>query len=139
LSETLYPTGNLPAHFSYTLKSMPSNLEGVEVKIGSEKLAADGVSKTFVWSGAPEDIQVTTKNGDTLDSASGSWAVFKFLARAHQLGSGNLEWVIENNGKPVMLPNGKVKSYVFQLQVSGSANPFFDLHGMKCVSQVAGR
>jgi len=139
LSETLYPTGNLPAHFSYTLKSMHSNLEGVEVKIGSEKLAADGVSKTFVWSGAPEDIQVTTKNGDTLDSASGSWAVFKFLARPHQLGSGNLEWVIENNGKPVMLPNGKVKSYVFQLQVSGSANPFFDLHGMKCVSQVAGR
>ncbi len=139
LSETLYPSGSPPPHFSYTLKQMPSNLEGVEVKIGSEKLAGDGAQKTFVWTGAPEDIQVTTKNGDTLDSASGSWAVFKFLARAHQLGSNNLEWVIENNGKPVMLPNGKVKSYVYQLQVSGSANPFFDLHGMRCVSQVAGR
>jgi type VI secretion system protein ImpL len=139
LSETLYPSGSPPPHFSYTLKQMPSNLEGVEVKIGSEKLAGEGAQKTFIWTGAPEDIQVTTKNGDTLDSASGSWAVFKFLARAHQLGSSNLEWVIENNGKPVMLPNGKVKSYVYQLQVSGSANPFFDLHGMRCVSQVAGR
>jgi type VI protein secretion system component VasK len=139
LSETLYPSGSAPPHFSYTLKQMPSNLEGVEVKIGSEKLAGEGAQKTFVWTGAPEDIQVTTKNGDTLDSASGSWAVFKFIARAHQLGSNNLEWVIENNGKPVMLPNGKVKSYVYQLQVSGSANPFFDLHGMRCVSQIAGR
>ena len=139
LSETLYPSGSPPPHFSYTLKQMPSNLEGVEVKIGNDKLAGEGAQKTFVWTGAPEEIQVTTKNGDTLDSASGSWAVFKFLARAHQLGSNNLEWVIENNGKPVMLPNGKVKSYVFQLQVSGSANPFFDLHGMRCVGQVAGR
>jgi type VI secretion system protein ImpL len=139
LSETLYPSGSPPPNFRYTLKQMPSNLEGVEVKIGNEKLAGDGAQKTFVWTGGPEDVQVTTKNGDTLDSASGSWAVFKFLARAHQLGTNNLEWVSENNDKPVILPNGKVKSYVYQLQVSGSANPFFDLHGMRCVSQVAGR
>ena len=39
----------------------------------------------------------------------------------------------ETNGKPIMLANGKQKSYDYQLQVSGSANPFFDLQGMKCV------
>jgi hypothetical protein len=54
------------------------------------------------------------------------------------MGGGKLEWVNENNGKAIMLANGKPKSYDYQLQVSGNANPFFDLQGMKCVSQVAG-
>jgi hypothetical protein len=47
--------------------------------------------------------------------------------------------VIQNNGKPVILPNGKVKSYDYQLQVSGTANPFFDMSGLRCVTQVVGR
>jgi type VI protein secretion system component VasK len=118
---------------------MPSNLEGVEVKIGSEKLEGEGAQKTFVWTGASDNVDVTTKSGDPLDSFSGPWAVFKFVARARQLGGGKLEWVSETNGRTVMLPNGKQKSYDYQLQVSGSANPFFDLQGMKCVSQIAGR
>jgi hypothetical protein len=61
------------------------------------------------------------------------------VARAHHLTYNNLEWVIENNGQPVKLPNGKIKSYDFQLQVGGSANPFFDMPGLKCVNQVAGK
>ena len=138
LSETLYPSGSQPAHFSYTLKQMPSNLEGVEVKIGSEKLEGEGAQKTFVWTGASDNVDVTTKSGDPLDSFSGPWAVFKFVARARQLGGGKLEWVSETNGRTVMLPNGKQKSYDYQLLVSGSANPFFDLQGMKCVGQIAG-
>ncbi len=139
LSETLYPSGSQPPHFSYSLKQLPSNLEGVELKIGSEKLAGEGAQKAFVWTGAPDDVQVTTKSGDPLDAFNGPWAVFKFVARARQLGGGKLEWVSETNGRTVMLPNGKQKSYDYQLQVSGSANPFFDLQGMRCVSQVAGR
>jgi len=138
LSDVLYPTGSTPPHFSYTLKQLPSNLEGVEVKIADKKLSGDGAQETFVWTGAPENIDVA-KNGDTLDSAGGPWAVFRFVARAHHLGGNNLEWVIENNGRPVVLPNGKVKSYDFQLQVAGGANPFFDLPGMRCVPQVTGR
>ncbi len=139
LSDTLYPTGSPPPKFSYTLKQLPSNLEGVEVKIGSEKLAGEGAQRTFVWTGTPEDVQVTSKSGDVLDSfPADPWAPFKLVARARQLGGGKLEWVNENNGKPIMLSNGKQKSYDYQLQVSGPANPFFDLQGMKCVSQVAG-
>jgi type VI secretion system protein ImpL len=140
LSDTLYPKGMLPPDFSYTLKHLPSNLEGVEVKIGSTKLAGEDGQQTFHWTGAPEDIVVTSKGGDTQDSFIGDpWAAFKFVARAHQMGGGRLEWVIENNGKPIMLANGKPKSYDYQLQVSGAANPFFELSGMKCVGQVAGR
>ncbi len=138
LSETLYPSGTPPPHFGYTLKQLPSNLEGVEVKIGSETLAGEGAQKSFVWTGTPEDILVTTKGGDTLDSFNGPWAAFHFVARAHYLGSGKLEWVNETNGKPIILPTGKQKSYDFLLQVSGTANPFFDMQGMKCVPQVAG-
>ena len=138
LSDVMYPSGSAPPHFSYTLKQLPSNLEGVDVTIGSEKLSGSGAQKTFVWTGAPENIDVS-KNGDTLDSASGPWAVFHFVARAHHLTYNNLEWVIENNGQPVKLPNGKIKSYDYQLQVAGAANPFFDMPGLKCVSQVAGK
>ena len=138
LSDVMYPNGSAPPHFSYTLKQLPSNLEGVEVTIGSEKLSGAGAQKTFVWTGAPDNIDVS-KNGDTLDSANGPWAVFHFVARAHHLTYNNLEWVIENNGQPVKLPNGKIKSYDYQLQVAGAANPFFDMPGLKCVSQVAGK
>jgi type VI secretion system protein ImpL len=138
LSETLYPTGSLPPKFSYTLKLLPSNVEGVVLKIGSETLSGDS-PKTFIWTGASEDVLVTTKSGDVLDSfATSPWAAFKFVARARQLGGNKLEWVNENNGRPIMLSPTKQKSYDYQLQVVGSVNPFFDLRGMKCVSQVVG-
>jgi hypothetical protein len=65
--------------------------------------------------------------------------VFRFVASAHHVTYNNLEWVIQNNGVPVILANGKVKSYDYQLQVSGAANPFFDMPGLRCVAQVVGR
>jgi type VI secretion system protein ImpL len=138
LSDALYPTGSLPPKFSYTLKLLPSNVEGVVLKIGSETLSGEA-PKTFVWTGASEDVLVTSKSGDVLDSfAASPWAAFKFVARARQLGGNKLEWVNENNGQPIMLSPTKQKSYDYQLQVAGSVNPFFDLRGMKCVSQVVG-
>jgi type VI secretion system protein ImpL len=137
LSEALYPSGSPPPHFSYTLRQMPSNLEGVVLKIGGEPLEGAGQQKTFVWTGAAEDILVTSKTGDTLDSFTGPWAVFKFVARAHQLGSNTLEWIQESNGRPITLANGLQKSYDYQLRVAG-ANPFVELQGMRCISQVTG-
>jgi type VI secretion system protein ImpL len=138
LGATLYPNGSSPPHFTYTLKQLPSNLEGVVLKIGNDTLSGDTTQKEFVWTGDAQDIQVTSKGGDLLDSYSGPWAAFHFVARANQLGGGRLEWVNENNGKPIMLTPTKQKSYDYQLQVSGPANPFFDLRGMKCVAQVVG-
>jgi type VI secretion system protein ImpL len=134
LNQALYPSGSPPPHLSYTLKQLPSNLEGVDVKIGDKKLA--GGQETFVWTGAPENISVE-KNGDPLDSASGPWAVFRFVSHAKHITANDLQWVIENNGRPVMLAPNKQKSYDYQLQVSGGANPFFDFPGMRCVSKVA--
>lgn len=138
LSETLYPTGTLPPKFSYTLRALPSTLGGVELKIGSETMAGESAQKTFTWTGAPEEISVTSK-GVTLDSATGPWAIFKFVARAKRMAPNSLRWVIENNGRPVTLADGRIESYDYQLQVTGNANPFFDLQGMRCVSQVTGK
>ena len=63
ISDGMYPSGSPPPRFTYTLKEMPSNVEGLTLKIGSETLSGPGQAKAFTWTGAPEDIQVTTKNG----------------------------------------------------------------------------
>ncbi len=89
----------------------------------------------------PEEIQVTTKGGDILGTYSGSWSIFKFVSDANSHVSGpvtNLEWILQSNNRPIMLPNGKQKSFSYQLQVNGF-NPFRQQEwaGMRCVSQVA--
>ena len=139
-SEAMYPPGSPVPKFSYALTEMPSNVEGLVLKIGNEVLSGIGQRKNFSWSGDPESVQVTIKSGDVLNSYSGAWSVFKFVSdgRPQASGSMNLEWIQESNGHPIILPNGKQKSYNYQLQVNGY-NPFrpSELSGMHCVSQVA--
>jgi hypothetical protein len=111
------------------------------LKIGSETLAGAGQQKTFTWTGNPEDVQVATPGGDLLGAFRGPWSVFRFVADAHSQGAGrvaNLEWIMQSNGRTIMLPNGKPKSYTYQLEVNG-VNPFqsSELTGLRCVSQVA--
>jgi type VI protein secretion system component VasK len=84
---------------------------------------------------------VTTKGGDILGSFQGPWAVFRFVADAHSQVSGpltNLEWIMQSNNRTIMLPNGKIKSYSYELQVTGF-NPFrpSDLSGLRCQTPVA--
>jgi type VI secretion system protein ImpL len=142
LSDALYPAGSATPHFSYTLRQIASNApDGLTLKIGNDSLTGIGLPKTFIWTGSPEDAQVTAKGGVILGSSySGPWAVFKLFADARSQTSGsmtNLEWVMESNGKPIML-NGKPEIYDYQLQVAGF-NPFraSELSGLQCVSQVA--
>jgi type VI secretion system protein ImpL len=140
LSDALYSGGSSTPKFSYTLKTLPSNVD-VILKIGSETLAGAGQQKTFTWTGNPEDVQVTSPGGDLLGAFRGTWAVFRFVADAHSQGAGrvaNLEWIMQSNGRTIMLPNGKPKSYTYQLEVN-SVNPFqsSELTGLRCVSQVA--
>ena len=139
-SDALYPGGSATPKFAYSLKALPSNVDTV-LKIGNETLSGIGQQKTFTWTGAPEDVQVTTKGGDILGSFNGPWAVFKFVADAHSQVSGpitNLEWIMQSNNRTIMLPNGKVKSYSYELQVSG-LNPFrtSDLSGLRCQTPIA--
>jgi type VI secretion system protein ImpL len=139
-SQAMYPSGSPPPKFSYTLTEMPSNVEGLVLKIGAETLSGTGQRKTFSWTGDPESVQVTTKTGEVLNSYSGAWSVFKFVSdgRPQASGSMNLEWIQESNGHPIILPNDKQKSYNYQLEVNGY-NPFrpSELSGMHCVPQVA--
>jgi len=137
LNETLYPAGATAPKMSYTLKVLPSNLEGVELKIGDKKLTGTGNQETFTWTGAPDVISVE-KNGDPVDTVpAGPWAVFRFISHAKHITSNDWQWVIENNGRVVMLAPNKQKSYDYQLQVSGPANPFTDFPGMRCVGRVS--
>ena len=125
LSDALYPGGSSTPKFSYTLKTMPSNLEGVELRIGNETLTENGQQKTFTWTGTPEK----------------ALGIFRFVSEAHSQGSDavtNLEWIIQSNGKNITLPNGKPESYRYQLHVDG-INPFQagELSGLRCISTVA--
>jgi type VI secretion system protein ImpL len=142
LSDALYPAASPTPHFTYALTPLPSNVEGLILRIGTDTLSGTGQQKTFTWTGAPVDVEVTTKGHDTMNSyPAGVWSIFRFVADAHSQGTGstiNLEWIMQSNGHPIMLPNNKPKSYDYQLQVSG-LNPFRagELTGLRCVSQVA--
>jgi type VI secretion system protein ImpL len=140
VTDGFYPAGTTTPHFTFTLKELPGNVDGLVLKIGNETLSGTGQSKTFTWTGA-EDVLVTTKSGDILASYTGPWAVFHFVADAHSKGSGSvieLEWILQNNGRTIMLPSGKPKSYSYELQVNGF-NPLRaeNLAGIRCVAEVA--
>jgi type VI protein secretion system component VasK len=140
LSDALYSGGSSTPKFAYSLKTLPSNVE-VVLKIGNQTMLGTGSQQQFTWTGAPEDVQAATPGGDTLGSFKGPWSVFRFVADAHATGGGrvtNLEWIMQSNSRTIMLPNGKPKSYSYQLEVNG-VNPFqsSELTGLRCVSQVA--
>jgi type VI secretion system protein ImpL len=140
LGEALYPQSSMTPHFSYSLKELPSNLEGLTLKIGTETLSGTGQEKAFTWTGNGEGVQVTTKGGDLLQSYNGPWAIFRFVGDAHSQVVGpvtDLEWVIQNNGHDIILPNGRRKSYMYELRVSG-LNPFRpnELSGLVCKANI---
>jgi type VI secretion system protein ImpL len=139
LSSAFYPNGSTTPRFSYTLKQLPSNVDGLVLKIGSETLSGTCQQKTFTWTGNADDVLVSTK-GALLNSSTGSWAVFHFIAGAHAHALANvtnLEWIQQSNGQTIMLPGGKPESYDYQLQVAGF-NPFraADLSGLRCVPAI---
>jgi type VI secretion system protein ImpL len=141
LSDALYPAGSPTPHFTYALTPLPSNVDGLILRIGADTLSGTGQQKTFTWTGAPLDLEVTTKGKDILNSFPGVWSVFRFVADARSPVTGpssNLEWIMQSNGHTIMLPGNKPKSYDYQLQVTGF-NPFraSELSGLRCVSQVA--
>ena len=139
LSNAFYPSGSSTPRFSYTLKQLPSNVDGLVLKIGNEMLSGTGQQKAFAWAGNSEDILVTTTKGAVLNSYSGTWAVFRFVADAHSRAAGpftDLEWIQQSNGHPIMI-GGRPESYDYQLQVAGF-NPFraAELSGLRCVPTI---
>lgn len=100
-------------------------------------LPASEPAKTFYWTGSFENVEVTSKSGDPVETDQGVWAVFRFTMNARSAGT-DLEWISQCNGRNVILPNGEVKSFRYQLQANGS-NPLRpgESAGLRCVSQVA--
>jgi len=152
LSDALYPATAAPApgtpaaapapHLNYSLKQVTSTVEGLELKIGAETLSGTGPAKPLVWTGS-ESVLVTENKGlgvlgnyDMLP-----WAVLHWVSGANISGAGSvleLEWIIRNNNIPIKLPNGKLKSYTYELQVSGR-NPFLasEWGNMRCLAPVS--
>ena len=154
LSDALYPAAATPGptaatppaapapHLNYSLKQVTSTVEGLELKIGSETLSGTGPAKPLVWTGS-ESVLVTENKGlgvlGNYDMIP--WAVFHWVSGARISGAGSvleLEWIIQNNNIPVKLPNGKLKSYTYELQVSGR-NPFLasEWGNMRCMAPVS--
>jgi type VI secretion system protein ImpL len=140
VTDTFFPGGSPTPKFSYTLKAMPSNVSGLALKIGNETLSGTDAQRTFVWTGVPEDLQVTASGGLGLRSERGTWAIFRFVAAGSEVSKSttNLKWmIVQSDGKPVMI-NGEPGFYSYQLQVNGW-NPFgaSGLAGMRCEAHVA--
>jgi len=156
LSDALYPAAaalappapgatatpaTIAPHLNYSLKQVNNNVEGLELKIGSETLSGTGPAKSLTWTGS-ENVLVTEKGSAVLDSYNTApWALFHFISGAHITGAGSvleLEWVQLTNNNPIILPNGKRKSYTYELQVSGR-NPFLasEWGNMRCMAPVS--
>jgi len=100
-----------------------------------------GSQQQFNWTGAAENVQAATPGGDTLGSFQRRVVCIPIRRRCTFDGLRrvtNLEWIMQSNGRTIMLPNGKPKSYSYQLEVNG-VNPFqsSELTGLRCVAQVA--
>lgn len=136
LSDALYPAGSPTPRFAFILKPLPSNLEAFVLKVGNETLPSSEPAKIFYWTGNNEDVQVSSKSGDPVETDQGTWAVFRFMMNAHWTGQ-DLEWISQSNGRTVMLPNGKIKSFRYELQVNGF-NPLRpgELSSLRCNSKV---
>lgn len=133
VSNAFFPNGSAVPHFTYTLKQLPSNVEGLALKIGDQTLSGVGAQKTFAWTGSPEEVQV--KGAVPSSYPLGPWSIFRFVGDAHARPAGpytDLEWTHEVNGHPIMI-GGKPEAYTYQLQVSGF-NPFSasDISRLRC-------
>ncbi len=142
LSGALYSAGTSVPRMTYTLQQLPSNVEGLGLKVGFESLNGTGQQKTFVWTGTNENVEATAKGNLLGTGISGQWAIFRFVSNANWTAQGpsayNLEWVMQSNGRDIILPNGKKMSYSYQLQTSGfNALKPSAMSGMKCVALVA--
>ncbi len=140
LSDALYPNGSPTPRVTYSLKQASTNLEKLALKVGSDTLSGPGQQKTFTWTGAPEEVLVTTKDVPVASFSPSPWAAFHFINDGHPAGKGmgtyDLDFVYkQSNGQDVIV-NGQRQSYTYQLQFLGP-NPWSGFTGLNCVATVA--
>jgi len=124
VTEAFYPGNSATPNFTYSLSVQPNNVENLILTIGNQALGQTGQQKTFIWSGAPEEVRVTAGK-QTLRSYSGTWAVVRFVETGAEVSRSftNLRWnLLQSDGSPITI-NGQQVFYAYQLQ-TGSPNPF---------------
>ncbi len=140
LSHALY-AGNPTPHVTYSMKQLPSNVEGVALKIGGVTVSG-GETKTLAWTGVGGDVQATRQGTSYGTTYSGPWAIFRYISDGHPTSQGaetyNLTFVQQTNGRDNTLPNGKKESYSYQIQFTGATPLSLDYFTtLTCVSAVA--
>ena len=146
--ESLYAGGRSDPHFSYTLKSVPSDgIEGAVLNLDGQQLSYSGskmVTQTFNWQGSgPHNAKATYQRGgdNGWDSEEGLWAIFKFFYAADRTvpasGGYILEWVMRTGkeAKAVTIDGGKELTVRFQADVPMFQKDFFSR--LACVADVA--
>ena len=120
LSDALYPGGSPWPRFSYGLRQLPSNVDGLSLEISGQTLAGAGQQRNFTWSGSSEEVRAVAK-GTLLGSYSGPWAIFHFVsgARWKPAGAGihDLEVSVEVG------PAGKGRSHELYLFAKKGLEP----------------
>jgi len=140
LSDSLYSGGPAP-HLLYTLKQTDTTMEQLATKIGGQIFTGSGQQQSFTWTGAPEEVAVTTK-GVVVESDSGPWAAFRFFNNGHPEAKGpgiyDLRFVYKQSNGQEVIVNGRRQYWTYQLQFAG-ANPFSLAYfsNLNCVSEVA--
>jgi type VI secretion system protein ImpL len=139
LSDAIYPNASPAPHMAFTLKQASTNIDGLALKVGNDSISATGQQKTFIWSGAPEEIQVTTKDV-LLASWPGPWAIFRFVKDGNPQSKGAMSEltypVRQPNGNEVM-KNGQKEFYTYDLTFGGANVRLSDFNSLSCVSTVA--
>jgi type VI secretion system protein ImpL len=141
-SKAMYGSDSQTPRFSYTLTEMPSNVEKLALRIGTETVSGTGTRRTLTWNGAPDEHIEVVKGGETLKNFTGPWSIFRFASSAPKSETSTagttLEWRITQNDGSAVLLNGKPEFYSYQLLVNGF-NPFgaSEWTGLRCVAQVA--
>jgi type VI secretion system protein ImpL len=141
LSDALYPNGSPLPRMTYSLKQGSTNIEGLALKIGNETLSGTG-QKSFTWTGAPEEIEVTAKDFFVASWAAGPWSVFRFINEGHPQtrapSVAELTYTVKQSNGQDVLKNGQKEFYTFDLQL-GTSNllRLSDFSGLRCVAQIA--
>ncbi len=141
LSDALY-AGSPAPHLSFTLKQFSTNLDALALKIGADTLSGTGQTKAFTWTGAPAEIQVTTKEVPINNYVASPWSVFRFFNDGHPQNKNatttEISYTVRQSNGQEVLKNGQREFYTYDLQMGGaSALHFSDFSGLSCVSTVA--
>lgn len=132
VADALFPQQSPSPHASYVLKQVPNKgTDQLNLAIDGKTLSGAGHSTDFEWPGSSVGATLTGNVGGSqmsFISYPGLWGAFHFLQDAKWTSAGGgqiLEWPIQFNGRPILLPDGS--PLVIRYELQGNLNQL--LHG----------